>query len=69
MTVYRTIDGDMPDAICKTYLGSEAHLPALLDANPHLADLGPVWPAGVLVTLPVVTEVVASGQIRLWGRT
>lgn len=69
MTVYRTIQGDMLDAICKAVLGSETHVPAVLDANPHLADLGPVYDAGVLITLPVVSEPVASGQIRLWGRT
>ena len=41
-TLYRTIDGDMLDAICKARLGSEAHAPAVRDANPGLAGLGPV---------------------------
>ena len=68
-TLYRTIDGDMLDAICKAQLGSEAHAPAVLDANPGLAALGPVYPAGVLISLPDVSEPVATGQIRLWGRT
>lgn len=68
-TVYRTIAGDMLDAICAARLGSETHAPAVLAVNPHLADLGAVYPAGVLITLPVVSEPVASGQIRLWGRT
>lgn len=66
---YRTIDGDMLDAICKVELGSEAHVPAVLAANPGLANLGPVYEAGVLITLPEVYEPVATGQIRLWGRT
>lgn len=69
MTIYRTIQGDMLDAICKAKLGSETHVPAVLDANPHLADLGPIYEAGVLITLPVVADPVATGQIRLWGRT
>ena len=71
MTSYRTHDGDMLDAICHAQLGSAAHLPAVLAANPHLADLGPVYPAGVLIQLPRVAPVepVARGQIRLWGRT
>ncbi|PTE21337.1 phage tail protein [Cereibacter changlensis JA139] len=69
MTSYRTIDGDVLDAICKAELGSEAHVPAVLEANPHLADLGPVYPAGILITLPAVTATVATGAIRLWGRT
>lgn len=69
MTVYVTIDGEVLDAICARELGSEAHVPAVLDANPHLADLGPVYAAGVHITLPVVTAPVAKGEIRLWGRT
>ena len=69
MSVYRTIQGDMLDAICKAKLGSEAHVPAVLAANPGLADLGPVYPAGILITLPVVSQAVAVAQIRLWGRT
>ncbi|WP_444667143.1 tail protein X [Cereibacter changlensis] len=69
MTSYRTIDGDMLDAICKAELGSEAHVPAVLEANPHLADLGPVYPAGVVIALPAVSTAVATGGIRLWGRT
>lgn len=69
MTTYVTIDGDVLDAICKRKLGSEAHVPAVLDANPHLADLGPVYDAGVHIVLPVVAEPVTKGQIRLWGRT
>lgn len=68
-TLYRTVSGDMLDAICKTQLGSETHVPAVLSANPHLADQGAVYPAGLLIVLPEVTEPVATGQIRLWGRT
>ncbi|TKA94995.1 phage tail protein [Cereibacter changlensis] len=69
MSSYRTIDGDMLDAICKAELGSEAHVPTVLEANPHLADLGPIYPAGIIITLPAVSTVVATGTIRLWGRT
>lgn len=66
-SLYRTLDGDMLDAICKTQLGSESHLIAVLEANPGLAALGPVYPAGVLITLPDVSAPVAAGVIRLWG--
>ena len=71
MTPYRTLDGDMLDAICHVQLGSVAHLPAVLAANPHLAGLGPIYPAGVVIQLPNLApaEPVARGQIRLWGRT
>lgn len=67
--MYRTIDGDVLDAICKAQLGSEAHLAAVLDANPGLAERGPIYPAGVEIVLPDVAPPVVTGQIRLWGRT
>ena len=69
MTTYVTIDGEVLDAICKRELGSEAHVPAVLEANPHLADLGPVYGAGVHIVLPAVSSSVEPGEIRLWGRT
>lgn len=69
MKTYRTRDGDMLDAICKAELGGEAHAAAVLDANPHLADLGPVYPAGLTIILPELAAPVAKGDIRLWGRT
>ena len=68
MSLYRTLDGDVLDAICKTLLGSEAHVPAVLAANPRLADLGPIYRAGVVIQLPDLPQPVRAGQIRLWGR-
>lgn len=68
-TIYRTIDGDMLDAICKVHLGAEHHVAAVLVANPGLAARGPIYPAGIVITLPDVSEPVNAGQIRLWGRT
>ena len=69
VTRFRTADGDMLDAICAAALGSAAHVPAVLAANPGLAALGPVYPAGVEIALPEVGAPVVSDQIRLWGRT
>jgi phage tail protein X len=66
---YRTIDGDVLDAICKRELGSESHVPAVLEANPRLAKLGVVYDAGLIITLPEVTETLERGRVRLWGRT
>jgi phage tail protein X len=68
MSSYRTNQGDVLDAICRELLGNEAHAPAVLAANPGLADLGPVYAAGILITLPVVSSPVTSGTIKLWGR-
>lgn len=67
--LYTTIDGDMLDAICKARLGSEQHAPAVLAANPGLAALGPVYAAGITILLPVVSNPVVTGEVRLWGRT
>jgi phage tail protein X len=69
MTVWRTTDGDMLDAICREHYGTEAQVAAVLEANRGLAALGPVYPAGVLITLPVIAVPAEAGQIRLWGRT
>ena len=45
--------GDTVDAICWRYYGRTAGVTeAVLDANPGLADLGPVIPHGTAVTLP-----------------
>jgi phage tail protein X len=66
---YRTVEGDMLDAICLAELGSADHVPAVLEANPGLADLGPVFPAGVLIMLPDIGTPVATGEIRLWGES
>jgi len=67
--VYVTSDGDMLDAICRRELGAEAHVTAVLAANPRLADLGPVYPAGLRITLPDVAAATIPRQVRLWGRT
>lgn len=69
MRIYRTRDGDVLDAICKAELGAEAHVTAVLEANPRLAARGPVYPAGLRIVLPDVSAVVAQGDVRLWGRT
>lgn len=69
-TTYRTSQGDVLDAICLSELGSEAHVPAVLDINPGLAALGPVYEAGVVITLPEIdSSAVVVGEIRLWGTT
>ncbi len=53
MATYRSIDGDMIDAVCRRFYGREAGaVEAVLEANPGLADFGPVLPAGTVVQLP-----------------
>lgn len=51
---YTTTEGDMVDAIAYERLGTDdaATVRAIFEANPGLAALGPVLPAGVVVQLP-----------------
>ena len=53
MASYRTHDGDLLDAVCRAFYGREAGaVEDVIEANPGLAELGPVLPAGTTVTLP-----------------
>lgn len=60
----------MVDAICMAVYGDEpGYTEAVLEANPGLADIGPILPAGVVVSLP---DLAAAGDaaepevLRLW---
>ena len=64
---YLTREGDTADRIAWAELGSEAAVAALLEANPHLAELPPVLPYGIEVELPPTTPAVIDAPIRLWG--
>ncbi|MGR3199468.1 MAG: tail protein X [Paracoccus sp. (in: a-proteobacteria)] len=64
-----TRQGDMLDAICKTHLGSEQLIVDVLELNPGLAALGPVYPAGIEILLSDVAAVPVRSEVRLWGRT
>ena len=66
---YVTNEDDTVDAIAWAELGSEVHVVAIMEANPRLADRGPLLPAGLTLTPPSVAEPVQGGDIRLWGRT
>lgn len=66
MTSHTTLSGDVLDAICKAHYGAEDRVEAVLDANPGLADLGPVLPRGVVVELPDLPAPETAPQIRLW---
>ena len=68
MAQYRTIDGDVIDAVCQAFYSQQSGaVEVVLDANPGLAELGPVLSAGILVELP---ELPAESQeidaVRLW---
>ncbi|CAG2144354.1 hypothetical protein LMG31506_02988 [Cupriavidus yeoncheonensis] len=68
-TEYVTSDGDMADAIAWNYYGTRdgRTVELLLDANPGLADYGPVLPAGVTITLPdLATPATTTKGVKLW---
>jgi phage tail protein X len=67
MQTYRTRDLDMLDWICRKHYGRTAGaVEAVLEANPGLAELGPVYAAGVLIKLPELPSASAGKAIRLW---
>jgi phage tail protein X len=63
-----TRDNDMLDAICKRHYGRESLVPAVLEANPHLAKLPALLPAGVEIILPEISDTPSSlPEIRIWN--
>lgn len=65
---YRTKDGDVADLIAwKQYGARPGAVEALLEANPGLADAGPVLPPGLIVRLPDLPPAKAPPVIRIWG--
>lgn len=67
--IWRTSDGDVVDAIARAVYGSErgGATEALLEANPGLADHGPVLAAGLLVRVPAPTPRGVAAPVRLWS--
>ena len=64
----RTQQNDTVDALCWRHYGRTAGVvEAVLDANPGLADKGPVLPSGLLVTLPELKAAAPERQmVTLW---
>ena len=66
---YLSKDGDVLDSIAWAHYGrqSEGVVEAILVCNPGLADLGPVYVAGIRIVLPDLPETTASEPVLLWG--
>ena len=63
----RTHQNDTVDQLCWRHLGrTEAVVEAMLDINPGLAALGPILPAGTLVTLPAIPITPTRPTVQLW---
>ena len=69
MATYVTSEGDVLDAVCRQHYGPRpGTVEAVLEANPGLADRGPLLPAGVRVELPELAgEPPGSDVVRLWN--
>jgi len=69
MTTVLAQQHDTVDAICWRHYGRTAGVTeSVLQANPGLADLGPVLPHGTSVTLPDVQPSAPNRQmVNLWN--
>ena len=63
----RTVEGDVLDELCWRHYAREDAVPAVLNANPGLAALGPVLPPGRIVALPDLPPPARQvTAVRLW---
>ena len=66
---YRSKAGDTADSIAWSVYGrqNDPLVEALVEANPGLADHGPILPAGLRLVVPDAPEPVTTQGVRLWG--
>lgn len=69
MTVVRSSEGDVLDALILAHYGRTADLGDVLAANPGLAAYGAILPAGVMITMPDIAAPEDAGTLRLWGQS
>lgn len=65
---YRTMQGEMVDAICRRVYGDESgYVEAVLDANPGLAVSGVLLPDRTEIALPNTTKAAETvPMVALW---
>lgn len=65
---FHSENGDTVDRIVWAHYGrtSPRIVERVLEANPGLAELGPVLPVGVRIRLPVFEDPAAVEAVRLW---
>lgn len=65
---YKTQQSDELDDICFRFYGyTNGSVEAVLDANRDLAQLLPILPEGVLITLPDVTPPASTTVLKIWN--
>lgn len=57
MKIYRTKQGDMWDALSRTFYGSEFYMHELIQANYEHRDIV-IFPAGILLNIPEIETAV-----------
>lgn len=63
-----TLDGDTVDMVLWRHRGRTAAITEqTLTLNPGLAALGPVLPAGIEITLPVIAPIPVRETVKLWS--
>ena len=64
---YRTVAGQTLDEITWRHYGDATGMTELvLEANPGLADYGPVLPSSLIVELPEYTPTKTVEGVKLW---
>jgi len=67
MNTVTTVDGDSVDLICHQQYGQTAGITEqVFEANPGLAELGPILDAGVVIQLPEAPAPSEQPTINLW---
>lgn len=68
-TAVRTNQNETVDALCWRFYGRTAGVTeAVLEANPGLADYGPILPQGLIVNMPEAqTSAPQRQMVQLWN--
>lgn len=65
--LYITRQFDEVDEICWRYYGrTQQTVEIVLQANPNLADLMPILPTGITISLPDIPAPSTSETLRIW---
>lgn len=65
--LYVTQQFDELDAICHRYYGrTQGTVEAVLNVNPNLAELLPILPQGVKISLPDLPQPETTETLRIW---
>jgi phage tail protein X len=66
--IYLTKDGDILDQICQNYYGKTSKIvEQVIEANPHIVEVEPVFEAGIKITLPDISGEKESEIVKLWS--